>query len=218
MFISSTCRYRRCRFPVEIGLRLEAPCRLQEVVVVSEPGLAPSAVECFVAGPTRRDPKGGDGAGKMRSSGTSSGRSAHPFIESKKVRQLVPAGKSSLLYVALLCFALRCFALLCFAEVCRKGPLDRRLCMRSLSFPDGCVLEFDDTFVRLRPQGQGGPAPAIDRHCLGTVCTFASSSLYSKEALSAIFVPLARRTVRCTFPQRRPRRLLPVWGTFPRCS
>ena len=37
---------------MEIGLCLQAPCRLQEIVVVSEPALAPSAVECFVAGPT----------------------------------------------------------------------------------------------------------------------------------------------------------------------
>lgn len=44
---------RRCKFPVEIGLRMQAPCRLQEVVVVSEPRLAPTAVECFVSGPAR---------------------------------------------------------------------------------------------------------------------------------------------------------------------
>lgn len=44
---------RRCQFPVEIGLRLQSPCRLQEIVIVSEPALSPSAVECFVAGPIR---------------------------------------------------------------------------------------------------------------------------------------------------------------------
>lgn len=53
-------KFRRCRFPVEIGLRLHAPCRLQEVVVVSEPTLAPSAVECFVAGPARSRREAGD--------------------------------------------------------------------------------------------------------------------------------------------------------------
>ena len=38
---------------MEIGLRLKEPCRLQQVVVVSETGLAPSATELFVAGPAR---------------------------------------------------------------------------------------------------------------------------------------------------------------------
>lgn len=52
---------RRCCFPLELGLRLEKPCRLQEVVVFSEPGLAPSAVECFVAGPARPGRAGAGG-------------------------------------------------------------------------------------------------------------------------------------------------------------
>eukprot|EP00903_Cladosiphon_okamuranus_P009667 g9198.t1 len=50
----------RCQFPVEIGVRLQAPCRLQEIVIASEPNLAPSAVECFVAGPVRSMREAGD--------------------------------------------------------------------------------------------------------------------------------------------------------------
>lgn len=61
---------RRCQFPVEIGLYLQAPCRLQEIVVFSEPALAPSAVELFVAGPTRSKIEGEGRGGDKRSLGT----------------------------------------------------------------------------------------------------------------------------------------------------
>lgn len=45
---------RRCRFPLEIGLRLQNTCRLHGVTVFSEFRLSPSAMEVYVAGPARQ--------------------------------------------------------------------------------------------------------------------------------------------------------------------
>lgn len=75
---------RRCRFPVEVGLHLHRPCRLQQVVVVSEPGLAPSVIEFFVAGPTRSEPLA-EKNGWKRGSGAPSGADSWNHNGSKKV-------------------------------------------------------------------------------------------------------------------------------------